>query len=75
MPYTEYEKLSCEELERIGIEKKDKEAIYFLGKKLIECCWLTNNPTNEKKGITWLKDNAKNGHLTSEEYLGTYFFS
>jgi len=64
--------MTCEELEKKGVEKKDKEAIYYMGRKLIEGCWLTNCPVNEKKGLTWLKENAKNGHLKSEEYL-TYY--
>lgn len=68
-----YEKMTCEKLESLGIEKKDKEAIFYLGKKLINGCWLINNPINEKKGLAWLKDNSKNGHLKSEEYLGISF--
>ena len=62
--------MTLEELEKKGIDNKDKSAIFILGRKLIEGCWLYNTPVNEKKGLTWLKENAKNGHLKSEEYLG-----
>jgi hypothetical protein len=68
----EYQKKTIEELENLGTKNKDKNAIYILGRKLIEGCMLYNNPINEKKGITWLKENAKNGHAKSEEYLGIF---
>ena len=67
--------MTCDELENLGITKKDKDAIFYLGKKLIEGCWIITNPINDKKGLTWLRENAKNGHLKSEEYLGTQIYN
>lgn len=61
--------MSEKELEGIilGKEKNMDDARYILGKLMIEGTSETV-PQNENKGLNWLKEASKNGHLGALEY-------
>lgn len=65
------ENLTEGELEALVLEKNSDDARYTLGKLLLEG---TNDKIkrNEKKGINWIKEAIKNGHLGALEYK-TYY--
>ena len=65
----ELENLSEKELEGIilGKEKNMDDARYVLGKLMVEGT-SAGVPQNENKGLNWLKEAAKNGHMDALEY-------
>ena len=48
------------------------DARYILGKNQIEGSFPTTVPRNEKKGLNWIKEAEKHGHLPALEYK-TYY--
>lgn len=61
------ENLSESELELIIAEQKSDDARYVLGRLLMEGS-SEKIKKNEKKGINWIKDAIKNGHMEALEY-------
>ena len=72
--FNEYEWKTEAELEQIiaSDPAKADDARYILGKLQIEGTFPDNVPQNEKKGLTWLKTAAEDGHLQALEYV-TYY--
>jgi TPR repeat protein len=64
---SELENYTEAELENIIIEQKSDDARYILGRLLIEGS-SEKVKKNEVKGINWLKEAIKNGHMLSLEY-------
>lgn len=64
------------DLEAIILKEKDTplsdDARYILGKNQIEGSFPDTVPRNEKKGLFWIKDAEKHGHLPALEYK-TYY--
>jgi len=64
------------DLEALILKEKDSQvandARYMLGKNMIEGSFPERIPRNEKKGINWVKEAVKQGHLPALEYK-TYF--
>lgn len=59
--------MSEAELEQLIIEKNSNDARFVLGKALMD----GNNDKikkNEKKGVNWIKEAIKNGHIGALEY-------
>lgn len=63
------ENLSEKELEGIilGKEKNMDDARFVLGKLMVEGT-SEGVPQNENKGLNWLKEASKNGHMGALEY-------
>ena len=66
---TQLEAMSEKELEGIilGRHAQQNDARYVLGKLMIEAT-SDNVPKNENKGLNWIKEAVKNGHMPSMEY-------
>ena len=48
--------------------KEADDARYILGRLQIEGTFPETVPRNEKKGVSWLKTAAKNGHMDALEH-------
>ena len=68
--FSELEWMKESELESIIASEPTKadDARYILGRLQIEGTFPENVPQNEKKGVSWLKTAAKNGHLLALEH-------
>jgi len=64
------------DLEALILKEKDSkladDARYMLGKNQIEGSFPNLVPRNEKKGLNWIKEAEKHGHLPALEYK-TYY--
>lgn len=70
------ETMNEQDLEQLILKEKDSQvandARYMLGKNMIEGNFPDRVPRNEKKGLNWIKEAEKQGHLPALEYK-TYY--